>query len=145
MLVGVELSFGLKSETIYTSELFILGISSPVRTCELVELERVLWYLVRELDMRPLTHIDECRSREFTETGESCIDWIVELPDIGIKSDNSLSLCCEILDHLELVDLTKCSRECLRISDGERELLEFLSFADDRLHLFLDILELRFL
>jgi hypothetical protein len=66
----------------------------------------------------------------------------VELADIGIKTDNRLSLRCEILDHLELVDLTESSGECLCISDGERELFELLSFADDRLHLFLDILEL---
>ena len=69
----------------------------------------------------------------------------MELADIGIKSYNRLSLCCEILDHLELVDLTESGRERLRISDGERELTELLSFTDDRLHLFLDILEFCFL
>ena len=107
MLVGVELSFALKSESIDTSELLVLGISSPVGSCEFVELEAVLWNLVRELDMRPLTHIDEGRSREFTEICEILVHRILELPDIGIKSDNRLSLRCEIVDHLELVDLTE--------------------------------------
>jgi hypothetical protein len=75
---------------------------------------------------------------------EILVHRILELADIGIKSDNRLSLRCEIVDHLQLVDLTECSGKSPSISDGERELLEFLSFADDRLHLLLDILELRF-
>ena len=108
MLVGIELSFAIKSETIDTSELLILRISSPVGSCELIELERVLWNLVRELDMRPLTHIDEGCSRVFTKIGESSIYRILEFPDIRIKTYYRFSLLLELIHHFYLIDLAEC-------------------------------------
>ena len=58
-VVGIEFRLGVKGKTIDTCELLVLGITSPVRTCYLVECEAIFWYLGSELDMRPLTHIYE--------------------------------------------------------------------------------------
>ena len=69
---------------------------------------------------------------------------ILELPDISKKRNRRLTLCREILDHFELVDLTDCRDEGFRISDREGELAKLLSFTDDSFHLLFDIFQLRF-
>ena len=116
-VVGIEFRLGVKSEAIDTRELLVLGITSPVCTRYLVEFEAIFWYLGSELDMRPLTHIDKSRSRELTEIRKIHVYRILELPDIGIKADNRLSLRCKILDHLVLVVFTERLGKSLRISD----------------------------
>jgi hypothetical protein len=142
VLVCFQFLGSLECEPIDTCELLVLRVSSPVCTCELIELEAIFWDLIRIRDVRSLTHIDKCRGTILTQISETSIYRIMELPDIGIKTYHRLTLRFELIDHLDLVHFTECREKCSSIGNRESKWSKFLSFADDSFHLLFDILEL---